>query len=101
MFAAIRCNPQGDEIVALGTIFFRDTLMGRKGYIEDVVVNEDHRGMGYAKSIGKRMDELARKRKARKIELRSGNQRKKGHGLWLGLKFKPADSTPFDLYLDI
>jgi hypothetical protein len=45
------------------------------------------------------MIKLAEDKEAYKIELRSGNQRKAAHKLWISLGFKAKDSTPFDLYL--
>ncbi len=104
MFAAIskeESKPGASLIVGLGIIFFREFPMGYKGFIEDVVTHEDHSRMGIATAIGVSMIKLARRKKARKIELRSGNQRKGGHGLWFKLGFKPANSTSFDLYLDL
>jgi GNAT superfamily N-acetyltransferase len=93
-------NPKEDLITGVGIIFFRETLMGYKGFIEDVVVHDDHERKGVGTAIGKAMLEQARKKRVRKIELRSGNQREGGHALWLKLGFKAANSTPFDLYYE-
>ena len=104
LFAAVSregyFNPKKDLITGVGIIFFRETLMGSKGFIEDVVVHDDHERMGIGTAIGEAMLEQARKKRVRKIELRSGNQRKGGHALWLKLGFKEANSTPFDLYYE-
>ncbi len=100
MFAAIINNGRSSNglIVGIGIIFFREILMGYTGYIEDVVVDNKYRGIGVGLILGKRMIEIASSKRVRVIHLRSGNQRKAAHRLWLSLGFKPADSTSFDLY---
>lgn len=93
--AWIEHSPSNHELIGVGIIFLRETLMRHAAYIEDFVVHKDYRGMGIGKALGQHLIDIARSNKVGDTNLTSGNQRDDGHALWKSLGFKSKDSTVF------
>jgi ribosomal protein S18 acetylase RimI-like enzyme len=59
-------------------------------YIPELIVSEDHRGLGVGKSLMESCVNMARKKKCFRIRLESGNQRKGAHLFYKRIGFEQS-----------
>lgn len=91
------CARDGDRIVGMGMLFVMHKVGKRKGFIEDVVVAESHRGQGIGKHIMQKLIELSRERGVHTLQLSSGHERVAAHALYEKLGFKKQDTHLYRL----
>lgn len=82
------------QIVGMVTLVVVRQFAGVKGWIEDVVVDKDHRGLGIAKQLMQQaMDDAPIEVKS--INLTSKRERTEAHQLYYGLGFEKRDTDAF------
>lgn len=85
------------RIVGMATLILTITPNGKRGKIEDVVVDEKHRGMGIGEKISKKLIAIAKSEKVRRLELTTGQRRVAAHKLYEKIGFQKADSDVYRL----
>lgn len=75
-------------IIAMASIYFIKTLTGLKGYIEDVVVDVNHRGRGLGRTLIKKLISFAKEKGVKHIDLTSSSKRLEAIKLYQSLGFK-------------
>lgn len=70
---------QDSRIIGMSTFKYYDALSGRKGWIEDLVVNNDFRNKGVAGLIMKEVEAFAKKNNVDSINLTSRPERVAAH----------------------
>jgi GNAT superfamily N-acetyltransferase len=86
---AILVTEEGDRIVGFVDLTFRETIFhhGRTMIIEDIVVDEVHRGRGIGAKMVRFIEAMARQRGCRAIELSSDLHRKDTHRFWTAMGY--------------
>ncbi len=77
-----------NQIIGFGTLIFYNTLKGYKSRIEDVIVDEAHRGQGLGEYLARRLIRAGSKLGLQTIELTSSPQRKAANALYQKLGFQ-------------
>lgn len=86
------------DIIGILTLNIFETLTGRQGAIDDVVVDTNYRGLGIGERLMLRAIEHAREADCHKIVLSSAAHRNAGRSLYEKLGFERKD-TYFELHL--
>lgn len=78
------------QVVGLMDLTFRETLFsrGRAMIIEDLVVDERHRGKGLGRKLVQRAEDIAGHESCEAIELSSSLHRKETHRFWEALGYE-------------
>lgn len=82
-------------IVGILTLVIVDIPTGRKAWIEDVVVDDQARGLGIGKALVERAIACAKEVGARKLYLTSNPSRKAAHALYAKCGFEEYNTTVF------
>lgn len=82
-------------IVGMLTLVIVDIPTGRKAWIEDVVVDDQARGLGIGKALVEKAMACAKDVGARKLYLTSNPSRKAAHALYTKCGFEEYDTTVF------
>ena len=82
-------------IVGMLTLVIVDIPTGRKAWIEDVVVDDQARGLGIGKALVKRAIACAKEVGSRKLYLTSNPSRKAAHALYAKCGFEEYNTTVF------
>lgn len=88
-----------DKIVGMGELAVVFKPEGIVAQIEDVVVDEGHRGKGVGKTIVEKLIERARARGARVVQLSSNASRVAANKLYAGTGFKLHETNSYRLEL--
>lgn len=88
-----------DTIVGMALMATYKVISGYKGMIEDVVVQEDYRGLGIGKKLIQNLLKEAKKLELNEILLFSGHHRKAAISLYTSLGFVLKDSGLYRLPL--
>lgn len=86
-------------IIGMGCLVEIHTLSGRSGRIEDVVIDERHRGRGLGERVTKALIRHAKDLGCRYVELTSRPQRKAANLLYQKLGFQRRETTVYRLPL--
>lgn len=88
----ITVSEQDSKIVGLVSMVLLPRLNRTKLelYIPELVVSEDHRGLGVGKSLIEACIDMAKKKKCFRIRLESGNQRKGAHLFYKNMGFEQS-----------
>jgi ribosomal protein S18 acetylase RimI-like enzyme len=83
---------QDSKIVGMVSMMFLPRLNRSKLelYIPELVVSENHRGVGIGKSLMDSCVDIAKKKKCFRIRLESGNQRKDAHQFYKKIGFEQS-----------
>lgn len=95
----ISISEKDAPIIGMACIYFQDTLTGYKGYIDDVVVDDNYRGRGLGERLVRRLIDLAKKNIAAHIDLTSNPKRKAANALYKKLGFKKRKTNVYRLML--
>lgn len=82
-------------IVGMLSLVVVNIPTGRKAWIEDVVVDDQARGLGIGKALVERAKECAKEVGAKKLYLTSNPSRKAAHALYHKCGFEEYDTTVF------
>lgn len=88
-----------NHIIAMATIVIYETLMRRIGVIDDVVVDQNHRGKGHGRRTLETLIIFAKVRDLSYIDLTSKPSRIEANELYLSLGFKKRDTNCYRLPL--
>lgn len=94
-------DPKTEEIIAVGSIYYGQTLMHPRGVgkIEDVVVDARYRGLGLGDFLIRFLIALARGWNLSKVELTSNSKRVAANELYIKHGFKKKDTNFYQLDL--
>lgn len=87
------------KIVGMGFLFVMQTLQGRNGYIEDVVVDDMYRGQGLGKKLMEALIGVAKKKRVTEIELTSRPLRVAANKLYQKMGFQHRETNVYKLKL--
>ncbi|SDE27155.1 phosphinothricin acetyltransferase [Pricia antarctica] len=96
IFAACRIE---DQIVGIALLATYKVISGRRGMVEDVVVDTEHRGKGIGRKLMEKLLEEARHRNLDSVLLFSGHHREAAISLYKSLGFTLRDSGVYNLKL--
>ena len=85
----------GERIVGVLTLVWYDVPSGRKGWVEDVVVDAGERGRGVGRLLVEKALELARSEGVQHLMLTSNPARRAAHALYRTCGFEEVGSTLF------
>lgn len=87
------------EIIGTTSLVFYKIPTGKKAWIEDVVVDNEHLGNGYGKELMQFAIEFARNNGARKLNLTSNPSRIAANAMYVNLGFEVYDTNMYRLDL--
>ena len=90
---------EGEEIVGTLSLIVFTIPTGKKAFIEDVVVDEKHRGKGLAEKMVSEAINLAKQKSVKRIELSSRPSRIAANKLYQKLGFKIRETNFYRLEL--
>ncbi len=99
MILTIRNMEDDGKIIGMATLFVFPSMSGKKGTIEDVVVDEAHRGKGLGERLVRGLIEKARELGARKLDLTSSPKRIAANKLYLKLGFVKRETNVYRMVL--
>ena len=85
----------GGEIVGMLSLVLVDIPTGRKAWIEDVVVDAEHRGCNIGALLVDKAVEIAREALVKRIYLTSNPSRQAAHALYRKCGFESYDTVVF------
>ena len=92
---------QDGRIVACGCLGVIDTLSGRKGHIEDIVVSGDCRGKGYGRQIVEFLIQEAKSMGPMELFLTSRPSRVAANALYQSLGFEKKETNCYKMNITI
>ncbi len=99
LFFAAEPDAQGEIIAALTLVFFR-TPAGRHAWIEDVVVDEAHRGRGIGEALTQAALQRAAELGAQHVDLTSRSSREAANRLYQRMGFQRRETNLYRMKLD-
>lgn len=90
---------EGEEVIATLSLVVFTIPTGKKAFIEDVVVDEEHRGKGLAEKMMLEAIRLAKEKKVQRIELSSRPSRVAANKLYQKLGFQIRETNFYRLEL--
>lgn len=85
------------RVIGMLTLALYPTLTARRGWVEDVVVDEAARRRGVGRLLLGKAVEIAQAEGVETLSLTSSHHRKAAHALYLNEGFQPIDTQPFRL----
>jgi len=95
----ILCAMQGQEIMGMASLAVYKVLSGKKGWMEDVVVDQKHRRKGVAKLLTEELIRLSREQGLDQLLLYTGAHRTAAHQLYEACGFIRKNSYQYILFL--
>lgn len=90
----------GETIVGMITVLVYRIPYVKKAYLDDLVVDETHRGHGVAKQLMNHAMNLAKEKGASYIDLTARPRRAEGNSLYETLGFKKRETNVYRLVFD-
>ncbi len=100
LFRLIVVTDKHDEITGMATLFITPLVSGTKGRIEDVVVDERHRGKGLARRLLVNLLNIAAEEGVESLELTSRPTRKAANALYRDMGFTPRETNVYGVTHD-
>lgn len=92
-------NSADNHIVALATLIIYETLTRRTGVINDVVVDQNHRGKGLGRNSVRTLITFAKVKGLDCLDLTSNPERIDANKLYVSMGFKKRDTNSYRLTL--
>jgi len=89
--SVVYCS-ENDEIIGIALMCTYKVISGKKGWIEDVVVNSKHRGKGIGRKMMNKLLEVGNEKQLSEILLFTEDHRTPAINLYSNLGFKVKDS---------
>ncbi len=86
---------KGGKLIGMGWIFPRQTLLRRQAVVEDMIVDEEHRGKGYGEKILKDLLSWAKKQGVEVVELTTNPKRVAANSLYQKIGFKLHETNHY------
>ncbi len=90
---------EGEEIIGTITLIMSPALSGKRGWIQDVFVDDNHRSKGVGTLLVKKLLEMAKKEGIHHIDLTSNPTRVAANRLYESLGFEKRDTNDYRIYL--
>jgi len=84
-------------IVGMASIIIYQITTGKKGYIEDVVVDQNYRGLGIGRQLTQKCIDTARQNYAKYIDLTSNPSRVAANELYKKMGFERRETNVYRL----
>lgn len=97
--AIVACCTLENQIVGVAVMAEYSVISGRKAWIEDVVVDETHRGKGIGRKLMEFLINEGRQKGIYEILLFTAHHRKPAHQLYQSLGFQKKESQIYTLKL--
>ena len=94
----ILCALEGDKVLGMASLAIYQVLSGKKGWIEDVVVDQKQRRKGVAKILTQELIRLSRELGLDQLLLYTGAHRKAAHQLYEACGFIRKQSYQYILF---
>ena len=94
----ILCAIEGEVLLGMASLAIYHVLSGKKGWIEDVVVDQKHRRKGVAKILTEELIRLSRELDLDQLLLYTGAHRKPAHQLYESCGFIRKNSYQYILF---
>jgi ribosomal protein S18 acetylase RimI-like enzyme len=88
-----------NKIVGMLTVIIFDIFSGKKGSLEDLVVDENHRGKGIATKLMNYAVDFARKEGLARLDFTSNPKRVEANNLYQHLGFEKRDTNVYRINL--
>lgn len=98
-FLLARDTEMADKIIGMGTLAPVYKPIGLTGWIEDVVVDEQHQRQGIGRTISQKLIDKAKELKMAKIDLTSQPYREAANKLYQSLGFKQRNTNVYRVEL--
>lgn len=98
-FVAQDDSLKNQPIIGMASIIIYQIPTGKKGYIEDVVVDEKYRGLGLGQQLTQKLIGIAREKNAQYIDLTSGLSRLAANKLYQKMGFERRETNVYRLKL--
>ncbi|MCE2614002.1 GNAT family N-acetyltransferase [Flavobacteriaceae bacterium D16] len=95
----VLCALEGKEIMGIASLALYSVLSGRKGWVEDVVVDQKHRRKGIAKLLTEELIRLSKELELDQLLLYTGTHRKEAHRLYESCGFSLKNSHLYHMAL--
>lgn len=92
---------QQGQVVGMLTLALYPTLTARRGWVEDVVVDEGERRQGVGRILLRKAIEIAQAEEIETLSLTSSHHRKAAHALYRNEGFLAVETQPFRLRFDL
>lgn len=99
MILVIRNTEDNSKIIGMATLFVFPPMTGKRGTIEDVVVDEAHRGKGLGERLVCGLIERARELGVHKLDLTSAPKRVAANTLYQKLGFEKRETNVYRMVL--
>ncbi len=86
------CAREGEELLGMASLAIYQVLSGCKGWIEDVVVDQEHRRQGIARALTEELIRLAEVKGVDRLMLYTGHHRTGAQRLYQSCGFRLKDS---------
>ncbi|MBT8210045.1 MAG: GNAT family N-acetyltransferase [Eudoraea sp.] len=94
----ILCALEGDEVLGMASLAIYQVLSGKKGWIEDVVVDQNYRRKGVARILTEELIRLGRELGLDQLLLYTGAHRTAAHQLYEACGFIRKNSYQYILF---
>ncbi len=88
---------EGDKVLGMALMCTYTVVSGKKGWVEDVVVDVAHRGQGIGRRLMEKIVEIGKKKGLSEILLFSADKRIEAINLYKSLGFKEKESRIYVL----
>ena len=88
----IVCAFEGHEVLGMASLAIYQVLSGKKGWIEDVVVDQKHRRKGVARMLTEKLIQLGKEQGLEQLLLYTGTHRKAAQQLYEKCGFERKNS---------
>ncbi|HEV3244770.1 MAG TPA: GNAT family N-acetyltransferase [Candidatus Paceibacterota bacterium] len=89
----------GKKMIGIGLLFVINKVRGKYGYLEDMIVDADHRGRGIGEKLTQKLLNVARSKKLKTIELSTRPSRIAANRLYQKFGFEHKETNVYRLKL--
>ena len=98
-YAAIARDTENGKIIGMAVLGTITRLEGKKGFIEDVVINENYRGKGYGRKLMEMLIKKAKTLGVLQLQLTSNPRRVAANHLYKSMGFKIHETNCYKMDL--
>ncbi len=91
------CFISKEKVIGIASMCIYKVISGHKGWIEDVVVDANHRGLGIGKKLIAKLIDQAKEKELDEVYLFTEDEKQAAIGLYTKLGFKQKNSILYNL----